>query len=153
MAAVDHSWRGQALCATVGTDPFFTDGLEDEARAVCARCPVRVECLAYAIETRQPDGVWGGLDDAERMALARAATAGGAPLSLVTYTTRARSTGAVCSAGRTPTGWGAACLSHGTTAIARSRTAAEYAVSRPQEWCPACADIGAGRAPRVPHVP
>ncbi len=36
------------------------------AKAVCAQCPVRMECLEWAIDTRQPHGVWGGLDEHER---------------------------------------------------------------------------------------
>lgn len=34
----------------------------DAARKVCASCPVRLACLAYALKTRQDSGVWGGLD-------------------------------------------------------------------------------------------
>jgi WhiB family transcriptional regulator, redox-sensing transcriptional regulator len=33
---------------------------EQQALAVCDRCPVQVECLAYAVTTRQQYGVWGG---------------------------------------------------------------------------------------------
>ncbi len=33
---------------------------EWQALAVCDRCPVQVECLAYAVTTRQQHGVWGG---------------------------------------------------------------------------------------------
>ena len=33
---------------------------EQQALAVCDRCPVQVECLAYAVATRQQYGVWGG---------------------------------------------------------------------------------------------
>jgi len=33
---------------------------ERQALAVCDRCPVQVECLAYAVTTRQHHGVWGG---------------------------------------------------------------------------------------------
>jgi WhiB family redox-sensing transcriptional regulator len=33
---------------------------ERQALAVCDRCPVQVECLAYAVATRQQHGVWGG---------------------------------------------------------------------------------------------
>jgi len=36
------------------------------AKAVCAQCPVRSECLEWALETAQPHGVWGGLDEQER---------------------------------------------------------------------------------------
>jgi WhiB family redox-sensing transcriptional regulator len=30
------------------------------AKALCAECPVRIECLAGAIERAEPWGVWGG---------------------------------------------------------------------------------------------
>ena len=33
---------------------------ERQALAVCDRCPVQVQCLAYAVATRQQHGVWGG---------------------------------------------------------------------------------------------
>jgi WhiB family transcriptional regulator, redox-sensing transcriptional regulator len=41
----------------------------DPARAACARCAVRVECLAYAIDANIIDGVWGGLTPSERRKL------------------------------------------------------------------------------------
>lgn len=149
MAAVDHSWRDQAACRGERTDIFFSSLGEEAAYQLCARCPVREECLEYALETGQTLGVWGGTNELERHEMLRAATTGGSQLEAVTYTTRARSTGAVCSAGKTEEGWGVACVTHGTPASARSRAAAEYAVSRPQEWCPACAPIAAGFAPRA----
>jgi WhiB family redox-sensing transcriptional regulator len=34
----------------------------DAAVKVCASCPVRLACLAYAVKTRQESGIWGGLD-------------------------------------------------------------------------------------------
>ena len=36
------------------------------ARTVCARCNVRLECLAFALRTSDLDGIWGGLTAAER---------------------------------------------------------------------------------------
>lgn len=128
----------QARC--LGEDPelFFEHGREEEAKTFCAECPVREPCLAYALRNRQDEGVWGGLTEQERARLRLQATPGGAVLELVTYTTRARSTGSICSAGRTATGWGTVCETHSTRATTRSRTAAEYAVSRPEEWCAPC---------------
>jgi WhiB family redox-sensing transcriptional regulator len=43
-----------------------------QAKAVCQRCPVRVQCLAWAMKTHQDAGVWGGLSEDERRALRRA---------------------------------------------------------------------------------
>lgn len=78
------------------------------------------------------------------------APAGGAPLTSVTYTTRARSTGATVSAGRTASGWGTHCLSHGNVSSRASRGQAETLVSRPQEWCDGCREIAAGNQPKLP---
>lgn len=41
---------------------FYSEQLNDIARAkaICARCPVREECLEGALERREPAGVWGG---------------------------------------------------------------------------------------------
>jgi WhiB family redox-sensing transcriptional regulator len=36
------------------------------AKAVCVRCPVRIECADYAIRSREPYGVWGGLTEEDR---------------------------------------------------------------------------------------
>lgn len=135
------AWQERAAC-TEDAETFFRDGAEAAAKRICGRCPVREECLAYALETQQPEGVWGGLNPQERVNHLRLDLA--VSLISVTYTTRARSTGAVCSAGRTEDGWGAACEPHGASVAARNRGAAERAVSRPQEWCPTCADIASG---------
>ncbi|WP_368859018.1 WhiB family transcriptional regulator [Mycolicibacterium mageritense] len=60
-------WMSKAIC--VGRDPeiWFTErtGLaarKDNARAagICAQCPVRVQCRAYADRLPATDGVWGG---------------------------------------------------------------------------------------------
>jgi WhiB family redox-sensing transcriptional regulator len=36
------------------------------AKAVCRGCPVRAECLDYAIQTAQDHGIWGGMTEEER---------------------------------------------------------------------------------------
>ena len=57
------TWRQRALCADLPPDLFFSEALADvrDAKAVCARCPVRQECLDWATETKQEYGVWGGV--------------------------------------------------------------------------------------------
>lgn len=44
------------------THLFFSDELLDIARAkaICARCTLRAECLDGALERAEPWGVWGG---------------------------------------------------------------------------------------------
>jgi WhiB family redox-sensing transcriptional regulator len=41
----------------------------DAAKDVCSRCPVRAECLAFALANGEEFGVWGGMDPDERFAL------------------------------------------------------------------------------------
>jgi WhiB family redox-sensing transcriptional regulator len=68
-----RKWAAAALCT--GADPvlFFPPGDHPalEARGVCATCPVRGQCLAYAVLADEPFGIWGGLDHAERHTLRR----------------------------------------------------------------------------------
>lgn len=44
---------------------------EDEARAICAACPVVAPCLDFAIQVQEPHGIWGGLNELERRRVAR----------------------------------------------------------------------------------
>jgi WhiB family redox-sensing transcriptional regulator len=67
------SWWGRAACQTVNTELFFPvteagPGLLQVARAkaVCADCRVRRECLEYALDTHQAHGIWGGLSERDR---------------------------------------------------------------------------------------
>lgn len=41
------------------------------ARKLCGRCSVRVECLDYAISTKEGFGIWGGLSERERRVVKR----------------------------------------------------------------------------------
>lgn len=68
-------WRKLAAC--LGTDPdlFFPVGSEgpaaaqaDEAKQVCRSCPVRRQCLDWALRHSQGYGVWGGMTQEERRA-------------------------------------------------------------------------------------
>jgi WhiB family redox-sensing transcriptional regulator len=42
---------------------------ERAAKDICRRCPVKHPCLSYAIDTREPHGIWGGLNELERKQL------------------------------------------------------------------------------------
>lgn len=44
---------------------------EAVAKAICAHCPVREDCLEYALRIREAHGIWGGLNEMERRALLR----------------------------------------------------------------------------------
>lgn len=41
------------------------------AKAVCARCVVKADCLQYALQADEKFGVWGGLGEQERQLLLR----------------------------------------------------------------------------------
>ena len=50
---------------------------ETRAKSICRICPVKSQCLEYAMEIREPYGIWGGLTEAERRTiLANASPAG-----------------------------------------------------------------------------
>lgn len=63
-----QGWRDAALCAQVDLDLWFPDtgGSTRDAKRVCFQCPVRLQCLEYAVERKEPWGVWGGLSQRER---------------------------------------------------------------------------------------
>lgn len=48
-----------------------TNLLARDARELCRTCPVRAECLAYALDERIEYGIWGGLDEVERSRIRR----------------------------------------------------------------------------------
>lgn len=52
-------------------DIFWDPESVDAARKVCARCPVRSECLDWALDNKEFEGVWGGTTGDERVLLAR----------------------------------------------------------------------------------
>jgi WhiB family redox-sensing transcriptional regulator len=70
-----EEWRFRAACRDAPTDLFFPaaddQGSVARAREFCRGCPVREECLAYAIINRQNEGIWGGLTPEERRRLRR----------------------------------------------------------------------------------
>lgn len=65
-------WQTKAACRQEDPELFFPIGptgpakLQTEnAKAVCRRCEVRPECLLWALQTGQQNGVWGGLSERE----------------------------------------------------------------------------------------
>lgn len=65
------TWMKQAACRGQDTSLFFPSKGPSPARvarvrALCAGCPVREECLDYAITTEHIMGTWGGLTERER---------------------------------------------------------------------------------------
>ncbi len=70
-------WHRQAACRGMGTSGFVksTGGAYGVTRRECARCPVRQECLDFALADESIVGLWGGTSDAERRELRRRAVA------------------------------------------------------------------------------
>jgi WhiB family transcriptional regulator, redox-sensing transcriptional regulator len=75
------NWRDWAECRKFDPEMWFPVSDEDTpkgradravAKTICASCPVRRECLAFALDTAQVDGVWGGKSESERRAMIRA---------------------------------------------------------------------------------
>lgn len=78
--STDEHWTSRAACLGSDPDLFFPIGSsgpalrqEAQAKAVCARCPVRTDCLGYALATGQAAGVWGGATEEERREIRAAA--------------------------------------------------------------------------------
>ncbi len=78
LGAADYSWRANAICRDTDPELFFPVGTTgyalvqiDRAKEVCDECPVKVECLDYALETNQDSGIWGGTSEEERRAIRR----------------------------------------------------------------------------------
>ena len=66
-------WRLEGACVGVGPSVFFPASGQRpiEALRLCSVCPVRVDCLEYALANNQHWGVWGGLTERQRFALKR----------------------------------------------------------------------------------
>lgn len=63
----DQRWRDRAACRGKNQRIFFGDASERAAKAICATCEVRPDCLDYSLELGfDNEGVWGGLNQAER---------------------------------------------------------------------------------------
>jgi WhiB family redox-sensing transcriptional regulator len=78
-ATDDHSppgqeWSRYRACLDLPVGFFYPRKYESaaEAKSVCLRCPVRVECLESALVMNERYGVWGGTDERERRTMLRA---------------------------------------------------------------------------------
>jgi WhiB family redox-sensing transcriptional regulator len=78
------TWTDRAACNGQPVDRFFPIpyGQTDDAKAdhatdveqtkrICGRCPVRTDCLDWAMGQPERHGIWGGLDEEERRLLHR----------------------------------------------------------------------------------
>jgi WhiB family redox-sensing transcriptional regulator len=79
LLAPAENWRSWAACQSADPDLFFPISSSGpalaqvaQAKAICAGCQVRRQCLAFALRTHQVHGVWGGLSEEERYQVLRA---------------------------------------------------------------------------------
>lgn len=81
-SAIDElAWRESAACLSYPAVLFFgvddsesaseRRAREEEAKSICSTCVVRADCLEYALDMREPYGIWGGLTELERKARLR----------------------------------------------------------------------------------
>lgn len=74
---VQAEWRDRALCAELcrsgEADPAWWFPTQhrprpekDLAKAICFRCPVREECLDWAVKLPELHGIWGGISVRQR---------------------------------------------------------------------------------------
>lgn len=73
----EWDWRQHGVCITESVPPFVFYPKNNErdinrAKRVCNRCPVKAECLEFAVTNMDEHGVWGGTSEAERLPLIKA---------------------------------------------------------------------------------
>lgn len=69
----ERPWVVFSACRDKDADLFFpeTRAEEKQALAICATCPVELDCLDYAFEADIRFGVWGGMTEKQRRRLTR----------------------------------------------------------------------------------
>ncbi|MEO6120969.1 MAG: WhiB family transcriptional regulator [Acidimicrobiales bacterium] len=73
---VEQTWQLKAACRGPHVSVFFPpthferkdekENRERRAKSICATCPVRKDCLDFAVRIREQHGIWGGLNEQER---------------------------------------------------------------------------------------
>jgi WhiB family redox-sensing transcriptional regulator len=67
------SWEEQARCRQYDPEIFFAPRAraERKAKTICGKCPVKVDCLVFALQAKVEFGIWGGTNGKERRAMIR----------------------------------------------------------------------------------
>ena len=80
MSSAYQPWMEQGICRQVDPELFFTQEtmrgrglllMEQQAKKICNTCPVKQECLDFALRTKEPHGMWGGASARERAKMLR----------------------------------------------------------------------------------
>lgn len=79
ISAVDEMWQLRAACKGPQSTMFFPpshferkeerERRESNAKSICSGCGVKQSCLEFALDIREPHGIWGGLNEHERRSL------------------------------------------------------------------------------------
>jgi WhiB family redox-sensing transcriptional regulator len=69
--SAEQPWLVFGACRDADPNLFFPSNREEteQALSICASCPVRPECLDYALEAGERFGIWGGLTEKRRRKL------------------------------------------------------------------------------------
>ncbi|PKK16117.1 WhiB family transcriptional regulator [Thermomonospora sp. CIF 1] len=75
----DKHWTDYAICRGVDPELFYPINYTvpvmaeqvEAAKAICGNCPVKAECLDWALRAGEPDGIWGGTTPEERRYIRR----------------------------------------------------------------------------------
>jgi WhiB family redox-sensing transcriptional regulator len=61
-------WQDDGLCAQTDPDAFFPEkgGNSRPAKQICSGCPVKPDCLSWALMHQERFGIWGGTSERER---------------------------------------------------------------------------------------
>jgi len=72
---MNPTWRKRSACTGIDSDVFYPSSEDDadaeEAKAICAVCPVQTMCLEHALSLREREGIWGGTTERERRRILR----------------------------------------------------------------------------------
>lgn len=62
LSVVGSALREQLPCRVGNPDLWFAETPADleQAKSLCAQCPIRSRCLSTALDRAEPWGVWGG---------------------------------------------------------------------------------------------
>ena len=82
----EEVWQAKAACRGPHSVVFFPPSRaerkdermarERSAKEICRTCPVVQSCLDYAVRIREANGIWGGLNEAERKQIVERGVAG-----------------------------------------------------------------------------
>lgn len=72
-------WMQRGACTSADPESWFPDKSVPNqhikaAKAICADCPVRIECLQFSLDNDERFGIWGGLTEYDRRKLRRKAS-------------------------------------------------------------------------------